>query len=42
MSDYELIKTLWDRGFYTDPAQIYQFVIRGKITEEEYQSIING
>lgn len=35
---YDKIKKFYDMGLYT-AEQVYQFVIKGVITEEEYKEI---
>ena len=36
---FEKIKKFYKMGLYTE-AQVYDFVLKGKITEEEYRLIV--
>lgn len=38
---YDKIKRFYDRGLYT-AEQVYQFVVKGVITEQEYNAIVGG
>lgn len=38
---FEKIKKFYDMGLYT-PAQVWAFVVRGKLTAEEYRDIVEG
>lgn len=38
---YDKIKKFYDMGLYT-AEQVYQFVIKGVITENEYNQIVGG
>lgn len=38
---FEKIKKFYDMGLYT-AEQVYKFVIKGVITEEEYEKIVGG
>lgn len=39
--NYEEIKDHYKSGFWTK-GMVYNAVIKGKITQEEYESIVNG
>lgn len=38
---YEKIKRFYDMGLYT-AEQVYNFFLKGKITEQEYNDIVGG
>ena len=41
MNSYEKIKRYYELGFWNE-EMVQNAVIKGKITQEEYESIVNG